>query len=596
MTLTFFEYTIATDPTKIVDKITVKNAGTWSDIFIYSMTGVDASLAEKAQNVVTSINALPDVGNLTYDNLAIVQRLRETIDAIIDGGYTIDETAYARFLEIEEKMQEIVQDHDEIDVAIQVPLKYTRDVFVTNKYQTQSDGYISNMLGSNYAMLEETLQALNNFHNGALNFNGIDYKFGPLGTVDTPSTEKNAVHSGDGKPIVIDVPKGVYSKISFIANNSGTAEQPAVITYTYTDGTTSVDSSITRIISYRQTLPSVYNSSEAFVASVGAIRFGGWYSGNLVCYTGTVDQTKILSKVTINSNDSVVYSMTGVSAKSRQILSALPNIISGVNVNSPQQTDRDIVFAVMNEVSILQQKGISEDKINSIEGLNKIFEVDKKLIRVTTNETQSSLDKIVTKVDFSGPVSPSSISKENIKIYKNNVPFSGNYDLVPIVTDNEIKQIQVVVDNEMDYTSTYKIVLSANIVGQNGGLALNSDKVIEYVTEAPVAINALELKDENGINVTNLADVKGKNLNFNFKFNNNTIADGQDYAILVAIYSPTGRMETRKVYSGNASLGENVTIADYLEIPNYVTEDWTLEVTTWDSYQNCKKIYNTIIK
>lgn len=484
----------------------------------------------------------------------------------------------------------------EPDVAIKVPLTYTRDVFVTSDYVNHDSGYIGNMLLPGTAMVEDTLQKLSNFNNGVLTFNGVDYQFGPLGTLTAPSTLPNAVHSDDGSPIAINVPVGIYSTISFIANNAALTDNVATVTYTYTDGTTSIDPNITRIISFRTIISSALNTNESLVAKISAIKYAGSYPGNLMCYTGTVDQSKILRKITINSTNSVVYAMTAVSAKSSQISETLASVLSGLNADNTQQSDREIVLAVMNIISTLKQKGISEEVINNIEGMEKIVEIDKKLIRVTSDTVASDLDKVTIGVNFSGAVDQSSITKDNIKVYKNDKIYTRDYELVPVVTDGEINQIQVVLNNEMDYNSKFKVVISANVIGENGGYALNSDKVIEYVVEPPVEVSNFGFKDDSGKDIINIADVKGENLNFNFQLDNNSISDGQNYVILVAIYSPTGRMEARKIYSAKVSLGDNATINDYLEIPEYVTENWKVEATIWDSYQNCKKIFNTITK
>lgn len=541
-------------------------------------------------NIERSIEELPTTMQVSLKDKDTIEAVKKQAEDFIKNGGEISEEYMSKLEALTEEIKLLEQDEAEAVTYKPFDLDYTRDVFYSMNFASS----ISNAIASNVAMNEDGIRKLSGWNDGVLTVEEVSFKFGPMGTEEENTKDKNALSSFDLNPIVINVEPGLYDKVYFIANSTdGSSDTAAEITYNYTDGTSVVDKNITTIVSYRNNgglkAGEKADDYRTLIGSPGAMRPAnanetgpGTYGGYIMKYACAVDTSKVLKSISIKANATTVYAVTGQNMKTRKTKIMLEKIGKNYNIGSISDKDRVLVSAFFNGCERIKDKV----DVTEISGYNTMVEANKNLISIESIATKTDLSNNTVTVKLTGDVSAASVTKENVKLYENGNAYTDTYAVK--ASDDKII---VTFENKMNYDTVYSIELSDKIEGASG-FAIGEAHKEDLKITAPVVINGVNITSE-GSEVEKLTDIKGENANVSFDVVNNTGAD-QEFVAMVALFSADGEMYGRKIIFDKAEKESKKTASAQIEISENVGDGWHIECIIWNNYTNAARLFNTV--
>lgn len=551
------------------------------------LSDLEAAAREIIQKgIEDDIDGLPSAAALTIADKAALESIRTRIDNFTGTGGTISAEALSKFKALEAEMVLIEKEQSEKTIYKQNDLEYNRDVFARKAFVDtigEGIGYTTST-----AMNEEKFLELSNWKDGVFYVGEVPFKFGPMGTADNNNTEPNALHADEASPagtVVVDVEPGLYEKVYFIANCGVKTDQDAVVTYTYTDGTTETDENINTIIGFNTDggASGYENEYRKFAGKPGALSPPSATRANtsLMMYECRVDTSKVLKSISVSARKAVVYAVTGQYMKSRKMKSAAEAIAGAMNIAELTEADRTTVAAFFDACTILG------DSINTEEigGYESMAAAKDKFIDVEKLSCKTDIDKVTITAELSGAPSAASVTKENVKLLKNGAEYSGDYTVSLDGT-----RIVIVTENKMDYENSYSVVLSAAIERQ-GGFTLGKKYTAAADITAPLSVSDVSLTSGENT-VTSLADAAGKNVNVALKVN---VTEETKAVVLAAVFSPDGEMHDRFVKIATVDAVDGLSINEPLAIPENAGEGWHIECIIWNNYTEADRLYNTVI-
>lgn len=561
------------------------------------LSDLEAAAREIIQKgIEDDIAGLPSAEALTIADKAALESIRTRINNFTGTGGEISAEALSKFTALEAEMVLIEKEQTEKTMYKENDLEYNRDVFASKNFADS----IVEMLGSNTAGMNEVgLSGLSNWTDGVFYVGEVPFKFGPLGDEKNNNTAPNALHADEASPagtVVIDVEPGLYEKVYFIANCGIKTDQDAAVTYTYTDGTTETDEHIKTIMGFASAEVSTLGLTagkkadeyRTYIGAPGALRppngtetAPATYAGHIMMYECRVDTSKVLKSISVSAKKAVVYAVTGQYMKSRKMKSAAEAIAGAMNLAELTEADRTTTAAFFDACAILG------DSINTEEigGYEDMVAAKDKFIDVEKVSCKTDIDKVTITAELSGAPSAASVTKENVKLFKNGAEYSGDYTVSLDGT-----KLVIVTENKMDYENSYSVVLSAAIERQ-GGFTLGKKYTAAADITAPLSVSDVSLTSGENT-VTSLADAAGKSVNVALKVN---VTEETKAVVLVAVFSPDGEMHGRFVKTAAVDTVNGLSINEPLAIPENAGEGWHIECIIWNNYTDADRLYNTVI-
>lgn len=533
------------------------------------------------------IEALPLIYTNKFQNEVL--SIKEGINSINERGGVLPQNLLDKFSAILNQM-------NESGIYVPFKLKYTNDVFASRQRYAeqlteknsqgkwiQPDGmwglhgeYIHNTALADEDNFISKLSINQNDWTAVLN--GIKFQFGKItSSVDGVSNdEKNAFLSSALKKFTVDVDKNIYKNIHLAAWASKN-DSSITVTYNYTDGSSSQEkniktikggSSVAAMNGYTKILnPSGKADLECFRGYNPQNDSGkyGSYSFYLTDHILTPDDTKMLKSITFETTENCItlFAMTGESANSASLKKTLDETMSALP-DMEESMLRESVDGLSNIMTVLDEKGVAYDT----EYKEKIENLKKEYITVTSIKTYTDIDYKTYTVDFSGPVADSSVNKAMFEVKKNNEAFEGY-----TVEKASPESILVKIKNDFNYSDKYELKVSKNILGAVSGKSLYNDSETVYNAKPAVDVE---------INISNGAG--------EIVFTNNMTA-AQSVSAVIAVYGKDNSMNSRKLVLIDLEPGES---SEPQRLALKLSQGQTIECTFVDSLKNCREIYRVL--
>ena len=124
---------------------------------------------------------------------------------------------------------------------------------------------------------------------------------------------------------------------------------------------------------------------------------------------------------------------------------------------------------------------------------------------------------------------------------------------------------------------------------------MKNDYLYTFSPEAPFEIMSFEVVSENGEDVQNINDEKGKSIDVRIKLKNNSIKGGQKYGMTLCLYGENNKMIKVYLEQAELAMGAEKLFTYTLDIPE--TEgNYSLTCFVNDGYATMKKIVKSVNK
>lgn len=554
--------------------------------------------------VVEKIEALPELYTATVDNdIAAIQADIAVIEG--KGGAIPTEAAT--------KLAGLITQRDEAPAYVEFNLPYNKDVIESlARYQDQfrdkggnyvkdSSNHFVNQLplekqwtfaafltGTSTLVEEDMVSKLGvDLATNKATIKGVPYQFGKIKTtVDGKvDAENNSLTSEISSTITVDVPNNAYSKLH-TAMWAQTEGAGITVKYVYADGSVSEEQNVKKIAGYRQELSVLYTQNPTYYKvlnndSKATIKYyraympqydtaapGGGYGLAIGDHILTPDDKKILDKIEFSfaTKDAHIFAMTGQIANSVLLNKVLTEAVDSFDTTA-ETNIRAVLEGCTNIMASLDEKEVPYDAaLKTAVAENKnIF------VAIESITAYTDLDNMTFTVKFTGPVALTSITKALFAVTKNGGDFA-DYELVPVEENGEIREVKVVIKNDLDYESTYELTISREVAGVSGKTIL-TDTVKAY--DSKPAVDA-EITIENAAGTAKLT---------------NNMTGSQEVTAIVAVYDANNSMVAKYLINKELASGETVSQPVAFDLK----DGQKIECLILDSLTNCKKIYNTYI-
>ena len=560
--------------------------------------------------VVEKIQALPELYTATIDNE--IAEIEKAITAVQNNGGVIPSQAIA-------KLESLIAQRDEEASYTTFDLPYNKDVVDSlGRYQDQFRGpdgnyvkdsnnhfknqlppekqwtIVASLTGDMAAVEEDFVSRLGvDLTTNKTTINGVPYQFGKIKTTVDGKIDKenNSVASVAlvSTTVTVDVPNNAYSKLhaAMWANTEGAG---LTVKYIYADGTSSEEENVKKIAGYRE-MSDLYKDNPTYYKVLNndgklSLRYyreykpqydsspGGGYSIAIGDHILTPDDKKILDKIefSFGTKDAHMFALTGQVANSVLLNKVLTESIENLE-NTAEVNVRAILEGCTNIMNSLDEKEVSYDaSFAQIVAENKnIF------VAIESVTAYTDLDNMTFTVKFTGPVAPSSITKALFAVTETIVEGTlvkeeafTNYELIPVETDGEIREVRVVIKNDYDYDRKYNLTISREVVGVSGKTILTDTK---KAYDSKPAVDA-EITMENAAGTVKLT---------------NNMAAPQEVTAIVAVYDANNSMVAKYLVNKTLASGETISQAVAFDLQ----DGQTIECLILDSLTNCRKVYNT---
>ncbi len=558
--------------------------------------------------VVEKIQALPELYTATIDNE--IAAIEKAITAIQNNGGVIPSQAIA-------KLESLIAQRDEEASYTTFDLPYNKDVVDSlGRYQDQFRGpdgnyvkdsnnhfknqlppekqwtIVASLTGDMAAVEEDFVSRLGvDLTTNKTTIYGVPYQFGKIKTTVDGKIDKenNSVASVVSTTVTVDVPNNAYSKLhaAMWANTEGAG---LTVKYIYADGTSSSEENVKKIAGYRE-MSDLYKDNPTYYKVLNndgklSLRYyraympqydsspGGGYSIAIGDHILTPDDKKILDKIefSFGTKDAHMFALTGQVANSVLLNKVLTESIENLE-NTAEVNVRAILEGCTNIMNSLDEKEVSYDaSFAQIVAENKnIF------VAIESVTAYTDLDNMTFTVKFTGPVAPSSITKALFAVTETIVEGTlvkeeafTNYELIPVETDGEIREVRVVIKNDYDYDRKYNLTISREVVGVSGKTILTDTK---KAYDSKPAVDA-EITMENAAGTVKLT---------------NNMAAPQEVTAIVAVYDANNSMVAKYLVNKTLASGETISQAVAFDLQ----DGQTIECLILDSLTNCRKVYNT---
>ena len=558
--------------------------------------------------VVEKIQALPELYTATIDNE--IAEIEKAITAIQNNGGVIPSQAIA-------KLESLIAQRDEEASYTTFDLPYNKDVVDSfGRYQDQFRGpdgnyvkdsnnhfknqlppekqwtIVASLTGDMAAVEEDFVSRLGvDLETNKTTINGVPYQFGKIKTTVDGKIDKenNSVASVVSTTVTVDVPNNAYSKLhaAMWANTEGAG---LTVKYIYADGTSSSEENVKKIAGYRE-MSKLYSQNPTYYKVLNndgklSLRYyrayipqydsapGGGYSLAIGDHILTPDDKKILDKIefSFGTNDAHMFALTGQVANSVLLNKVLTESIENLE-NTAEANVRAILEGCTNIMNSLDEKEVSYDA-----SFAQIVEENKNIfVAIESVTAYTDLDNMTFTVKFTGPVAPSSITKELFAVTETIVEGTlvkeeafTNYELIPVETDGEIREVRVVIKNDYDYDRKYNLTISREVAGVSGKTILTDTK---KAYDSKPAVDA-EITMENAAGTVKLT---------------NNMAAPQEVTAIVAVYDANNSMVAKYLVNKTLATGETISQAVAFDLQ----DGQTIECLILDSLTNCRKVYNT---
>ena len=560
--------------------------------------------------VVEKIQALPELYTATIDNE--IAEIEKAITAVQNNGGVIPSQAIA-------KLESLIAQRDEEASYTTFDLPYNKDVVDSlGRYQDQFRGpdgnyvkdsnnhfknqlppekqwtIVASLTGDMAAVEEDFVSRLGvDLETNKTTINGVPYQFGKIKTTVDGKIDKenNSVASVAlvSSTVTVDVPNNAYSKLH-AAMWADTEGAGLTVKYIYADGTSSEEENVKKIAGYRE-MSKLYSQNPTYYKVLNndgklSLRYyreykpqydsspGGGYSIAIGDHILTPDDKKILDKIefSFGTKDAHMFALTGQVANSVLLNKVLTESIENLE-NTAEVNVRAILEGCTNIMNSLDEKEVSYDA-----SFAQIVEENKNIfVAIESVTAYTDLDNMTFTVKFTGPVAPSSITKALFAVTETIVEGTlvkeeafTNYELIPVETDGEIREVRVVIKNDYDYDRKYNLTISREVAGVSGKTILTDTK---KAYDSKPAVDA-EITMENAAGTVKLT---------------NNMAAPQEVTAIVAVYDANNSMVAKYLVNKTLASGETISQAVAFDLQ----DGQTIECLILDSLTNCRKVYNT---
>ena len=579
------------------------------EIFDALYEAADSNLLQRDIDIVVEkIKALPELYTAAIDNEIV--EIEKAITAIQNDGGVIPSQTIAKF-------ESLIAQRDEKASYTTFDLPYNKDVVDSlERYQAQFRGpdgnyvkdennhfanqlpaekrwtIVASLTGNMAAVEEDFVSKLGvDLTTNKTTINGVPYQFGKIKTTVDGKIDKenNSVASAVSTTVTVDVPNNAYSKLH-AAMWADTEGAGLTVKYIYADGSSSEEANVKKIAGYRE-MSELYKDNPTYYKVLNndgkvSLRYyraympqydsspGGGYSIAVGDHILTPDDKKILDKIEFifRTNDAHLFALTGQVANSVLLNKVLTESIENLE-NTAEANVRAILEGCTNIMNSLDEKEV----LYNSEFAQTVAENKNIFVAIESVTAYTDLDNMTFTVKFTGPVAPSSITKEFFAVTETivegtvpkEVAFT-NYELIPVETDGEIREVRVVIKNDYDYDRKYNLTISREVAGVSGKTILTDTK---KAYDSKPAVDA-EITMENAAGTVVLT---------------NNMTKDQEVTAIIAVYDANNSMVAKYLVNKTLASGETISQAVAFDLQ----DGQTIECLILDSLTNCRKVYNT---